>query len=156
MSDKIRKFISEWMIEYIKNKDIVKKTIKNISVEKDYNFAVEFNDKKQLFIIELPIDDINKIRSVINPEEHISLVLLNNLNNFEFIAKNWKNFIDFKLFSIYFINPFSELEKKWIIYPYTHHRISDEKSLKTGLKTLFQGVEQISLEQINEKLKQKH
>jgi hypothetical protein len=152
MPDKIRKFISKWMIEYIKNKDLVKKSITNISIEKNYNFIVEFNDKKQFFIIEPIIKDINKIIRMINPVEQISIVLLNNLHNFDLIVKNWKSFIDFKLFSIYFVNPFSELEKKWIIFPHSHHKISDEKSLKKGLKSLFQSVEQISKDKINEKL----
>ncbi|MBS3098379.1 hypothetical protein J4209_06315 [Candidatus Woesearchaeota archaeon] len=79
-------------------------------------------------------------------EKHISLVIFNSKNNFNAVVDNWKKFINFKYFNIYFVNPFSQLDKKWIIYPHTHNRICEESSLKLGLKSMFEMVEPIGEE----------
>jgi len=46
-----------------------------------------------------------------------------------------------------------EVEKKLILHPYTHNKISEPASLKLGLKSLFENVEQITPEELDEKLK---
>ena len=53
-----------------------------------------------------------------------------------------------KYLVVYFVNPFSKIEKKWIIYPSTHNRISDEASLKPGLRAMFDTVEAISKKEV--------
>ena len=46
------------------------------------------------------------------------------------------------MLSIYFVNPNSSTEKKWIIYPFTHSKITEHSALKLGLMTLFESVEE--------------
>ena len=66
--------------------------------------------------------------------------------------KSWKRLIDFKFLNIIFVNPFSGFDKKWIVFPYTHHRVCDESSLELGLKSMFDMVEPIEEKELIAKI----
>jgi len=157
--DKLHDFLVEWAINYVKNRDLLTKNIGGIGKEKGgFDFIVNFKDKKQYFIVKPLIDNIGEIINKINKEAHFSLVVFNTKENFKAVVDNWNNLVEFKNLSIYFVNPFSELDKRWVVYPYTHHKISEKASLETGLRTMFEMVESISKEQLNKKsiLKKSH
>ena len=152
LMEKLHAFLLEWAINYIKNRDLLKKNIESIEKSKEDGFIVNFKDKKQYFIVKPFIEDFSEIINKINKGEYFSLVIFNTKENFKAIVDNWNILIEFKNLSIYFVNPFSQLDKKWIIYPYTHHKISDKASLEIGLRTMFEMVESISKEELNKKL----
>ena len=146
MHTKPLSILKEWIVEYVKNKDIFAKSIKNIKKSND-KITVEYTDKIHTFIIIPFIKDINSI--ILKLEQHkefISLVTFNSKENLNIIIQNWNQLLKNPKFSIYFVNPFSELEKKWIIHPYTHSKISSPASLKKGLLALFSTVEEIKKE----------
>ena len=153
MENKLRSFLIEWATNFIKNKDIVAKKILNIENGKDgFDLYVKYKDREQYFIIMPKIDDIDSTIQKINNEHYFSIVALNSKENFAVILKNWNRLIDFKFLNIIFVNPFSELDKKWIVFPHTHHKICDESSLATGLKSMFNMVEPIEEQQFAAKL----
>ena len=80
-------------------------------------------------------------------------ICLNSSENFSFLTKNWDKFTDLKKLAVYFVNPFSKTEKKWIIHPYTHSKITEKSSLKQGLKSMFDTVETTSILEIESILK---
>ena len=86
-------------------------------------------------------------------EGHYGLVILNSKENLNVIIGNWKRLIEFKNLCVYFVNPFSQLDKKWLVFPCTHNRICDENSLETGLKAMFEMVESITEEDAKARLK---
>jgi len=150
---KIYDFLVEWTINYVNNRDIISRKIEHIEKNKEgYDILVKFKDKEQFFIVKPFINDINEITEKLANEKNISLIMFNSLKNFGIISNNWKKFTELKNFSIYFVNPFSQLDKKWIIYPYTHERISDSNSLEKGLKSMFEMVEPITEEQLKTRL----
>lgn len=153
MKDQVHDYLTDWTEVYIKSKDAIKKTITSINKDKDYNLIVKHKDKQEFFIIESSITNIGKILNKSNKDEIITLVILNSKKNFDIIIENWKKLIDLKTFKIVFVNPFSETEKKWIINPNLHHRICDESSLKTGLKSMFDTVVSTDEEKIKKTLK---
>ena len=156
MENKSHAFLLEWVINFVKNKDIVAKKIEKIENGKDgFDLYVKYKDREQYFIIVPNIADINSIIKKLNDNAYFSIVTLNSKENFEFILKNWNKLICFKSLNIIFANPFSESDKKWIIFPYTHHRISDESSLENGLRAMFETVEQIEEEKLVEIIGQK-
>lgn len=147
--DVIVKFIREWAVSYAKHKDILTKNITNIKEEQD-KVIVELNDKEQVFLIRPTADD--SIIEEINKDKNISVVMLNSKENLDFLIKNWGKLIKFERLALFFINPFSELDKKWFISPYIHSKICDEDSLKLGLKTMFETVELITEKDIIKKI----
>lgn len=153
MENKLSSFLVDWTINFIKNKDAVSKKIENIENGKDgFDLYVKYKDREQYFIIVPNIDDIDAIIQKINNNSYVSIVTLNSRENFDVLLKNWSMLINFKFLNIIFINPFSELDKKWVISPHVHNKICDESSLKNGLKTMFEMVEPIEEQQLTARI----
>ena len=153
MEDKSRLFLTDWTIQFVKNKDVVAKKIEKVENGKDgFDLYVKYKDREQYFIIAPEIIDISTILKRVNNNAYFSLVTLNSRQNFEIILKNWSSLISFKFLNIIFVNPFSELDKKWIVFPHTHHKVCDENSLETGLRSMFDMVEPIEEKQLAAKI----
>jgi len=147
--DVIVKFIREWTISYVKHRDMLVKSIVNIKEELD-RVIVKFKDKEQVFLIRPTADD--SVIQEINKDKNIGIVMLNSRENLDFLIKNWRKLIKFEKLTLFFINPFSEPDKKWLISPYIHNKICDKDSLKLGLKTMFETVEPITEKKIMKKI----
>ena len=153
MESKSRDYLLDWTINFVKNKDAVAKKIEKIeNGGDDFDLFVKYKDREQYFIIAPNIDDMNLIIQKINNDSYFSIITLNSKQNFAIILDNWNKLINFKFLNIIFVNPFSDLDKKWIIFPYTHQKICDESSLRTGLKSMFDMVEPIVEEQLLAKI----
>ncbi|MBW2980237.1 hypothetical protein KY360_02370 [Candidatus Woesearchaeota archaeon] len=149
-ADKAKEFLIDWIKGYLKNRDVMAKNIESIGKSKEgFDVYVKFKDKEQ-FIIALPnIENIEGILSKLeNKEGYYTIVTFNSGKNFKGLISNWSKFAEFKFLNIFFVNPFSELDKRWIIYPHTHNKICDKDSLEKGLKSMFEMVEPISEEDI--------
>ena len=154
--DEVFSFLKEWTINYIKNKDILMGSIESIEENKEgFDIIVKYKDRITFFFIRPLIRDIEEIIKKMGKEGHYGLVMLNNRENLNIIIKNWKRLVEFKGLCIYFVNQFSQLDKKWIVFPYTHNRICDDSSLEAGLKAMFEMVEPVTEEDVKAKLKNK-
>ena len=147
--DVIVKFLREWAVGYVKHRDILAKNITNIKEEQDM-VIVKFRDKEQIFLIRPTADD--PVTEEINKEKNICVVMLNSKENFNFLINKWNKLIKFEKLTLFFVNPFSEPDKKWFISPYVHNKICDEDSLKLGLKTMFETVETITEKELMKKI----
>ncbi|MEK6984676.1 MAG: hypothetical protein AABX33_08940 [Nanoarchaeota archaeon] len=145
MEDKCRSFLVDWAINFIKNKDVILKKIEQIENGKGgFDLYVKYRDREHYFIITPRIVDMEPIVQKLNNNFHFSIVTLSSQENFDTLLKNWDRLIGFKFLSLIFVNPFSEQDKKWIVFPYTHHKICDESSLEAGLRSMFNMVEPIN------------
>lgn len=153
MEGKSHSFLVEWTISFVKNKDIMSKKIEHIENGKDgFDLHVKYRDREHYFMIAPIIDDIDFMLRKVSGNAHFSIVTLNSKENFETILKNWGKLTGFKFLSIILVNPFSGLDKKWTVFPYTHQRICDESSLETGLRSMFEMVEPIEEGQLMAKI----
>ncbi|MBN1377504.1 hypothetical protein JW949_04215 [Candidatus Woesearchaeota archaeon] len=133
--------LKEWTSIYVKHKDIIKK---NIIKEEDKGSHIEYEYKNHIkhsyFIIpELNNADIDNI----NKKDFTTIVTRNKKENLDFLISEWEKLKEFPNMTFIFVN--QELNTKWVIKPYTHHKISDEKSLVRGLTAMFyrcEGIEQ--------------
>ena len=148
-SKKLLDYMTEWTFHYVKNKDILTKNIINIE-KSDKELHVTFKNREEFYLILPSINNADEIIEKIKEKSYLTIVTLNSEENFKEILNNWKLFIDFQQFTIIFINPFSTTDTKWIISPYVHNKICDNASLKTGLKSMFNSVEPITEEQIQD------
>ena len=146
-------YMMEWTINFVKNKDVISRKIEKIETGKSgFDLYVKYKDKEQYFIIAPTILDIDLTIQRLNNNSYFSIVTLNSRGNFDILVKNWSRLVNFKFLNIIFINPFSELDKKWIICPCTHNKICDESSLKAGLMSMFEMVEPIDEKELIAKI----
>ncbi len=149
MTGKEVKFLKEWTLRYIKNKDVLTKKISSVDEKEDY-FIIIKADKQQKYFIEPSIEDTTKILIKIKQYEHNkALVCFHTKENYKQLIEHWKEFVEVgRNFTIFFINPFSKTDRVLSITPYTHNLISDEESLEQGLKTMSETVEFINKDEI--------
>jgi len=154
MENKLKQNLADWIITYLKNRDLMFRKIESVEQNKDgFDFYIKFKDKEQFFLVMPLLQDIPNILSKFNSENHFGLVVFNTHENFDLLIKEWEKFAGIKNLSIYFINPFSNLDKKWIIHPYTHNNICEKNALKKGLKSMFEMVEPLTDHQIKDRFK---
>ena len=140
--------LKEWITEYIRHKDIFLKSIKEIKQdEKGIGIAVYYKNKKQLIIVEPILSSmepiIEKIKKSEDEYESLILVVFNTKSNLNKIIEYWNKLALISKLNIYFVNPDSETDKRWIISPYTHSMVTNPSSLKTGLMSLFSIVDEV-------------
>lgn len=152
--DALKDFLVNWTIDYVKNKDLITKDVISIDrVSSGFDLHVKYKAKEQFFIVKPIITDIDEVIRMVEKDPHFSLVTFNIKENFDCVVKNWNSLVTLQYLSIYFVNPFSQLDKKWIIHPRTHHQICDKQSLARGLQSMFEMVEPITEEQLKKKIK---
>ena len=147
-------FLKEWFIRFLQNRDLVRKNIVGIGSEEGFDFKVNYKDKAVNFLI-IPILE-RSILEIINNESNngnLGVVALNNFQNIKFLYVNWEKFKGMRFLSLYFVNPFSNADKAWILNPYIHDRICDKNSLEMGLKAMAEMVEPINYEKAMERLR---
>ena len=147
----VNSFLIDWSIRFLENRDTIKGEIINIEKGKNgFDFIINYKDKINYYII-VPILDtgiLNKIKD----DNHYGIFTLNNMGNIGFVLSNWEKLTSFKFLNIYFVNPFSNSDKVWIISPYIHEKVCDKMSLESGLKSMAEMVETISVEELNKRL----
>jgi 2-hydroxy-3-keto-5-methylthiopentenyl-1-phosphate phosphatase len=135
------KLLKEWTVNYIKNRDILLKQIESINEKsKEWDVVVKTKTGEKYYLIRPYMEDFNKILQLLDGNA-VTVVVLNTKDNLNILIENWDKLVDYPKFCILFANPYSELEKKWVIYPKTHQFVTEKSSFGRGLKALFQTVE---------------
>ena len=150
---KTKAFLKDWIINFVKHKDIFTKSIDKIEYDRDgFDIVVHYKDQTRFFICTNHLENLPEMMKKFNEDDRYGIVTINSHANFKKLIEHWKELSRFKMLCIYLINPFSNLDKKWLIYPHTHSRIADEASLELGLKSMFETVEPINHDEIENKL----
>jgi|SRR3989338_6212224 len=136
----VKSFLMEWFVMYLENRGMFKKDL--IKVEKfDQNseFLAHYRDRIMHFLIKMDLE--SDVLGRLGADENFGLVTLNNPVNIRFVVNNWNKLSGFGRLSIYFINPFSNSEKVWVIKPNVHDKICDKNCLELGLKAISEMVD---------------
>jgi hypothetical protein len=145
--DKATKYLLDWFVRYTKNRDLVFKKISEVKEEGNKAIVMR-KDGRNIHYYTIPFpEDLEKAAGAIS-DEHKGLIVYNTRENFEKLIKAWKRLSEIKNLTIYLVNPFSKLEKKWIINPHIHNAISDSASLKQGLESMYVMVEPTTKEEV--------
>ncbi|MBT7903521.1 hypothetical protein HN587_06685 [Candidatus Woesearchaeota archaeon] len=141
-------YLSQWLKRYLKNRDIVFHKIQTIE-EKEGFVLVEEKTKKIVYYIEPFIKSLKELLLKLESDstEHKGLVFYNTTPNFKELLKHWDEISKIKNLVVYFVNPFSRLEKKWMLFPKTHALISGD-DVHEGLNSLFLTVEETTEDEL--------
>jgi hypothetical protein len=141
--------MKKWAVDFAKHMDVFEKSIVEIGEGKD-SMHVKYKKKDLTFFIRPELD--SNFSDVIKAAEKdgffASVVTLNTSANIDRLIKNWAIISAQPRLKVYFINPYSQLERKWVLCPYTHSKISDDDALKAGLMSLFSTVDPVTPDQI--------
>ncbi len=150
--ERAKAYLVEWTENFINGRNAVFRNL--VSLEKGkggFDLIATYKDHERYFIVE-PMISL-EVLDRLDPAKSYGLVTLNTKANFKAISDGWDRLVGFKNLTIYSVNPFSALDKKWIICPYTHKKICDEGSLHKGLKSMFDMVEPLNEKDIQENFK---
>jgi len=138
----LNEFLKEWVINHAKSRDVFKKTI--VDIKKDVSEIVIVHKHKEVkYFIDPFLEKLEKNLRMVKADSDACIVCLNTEENLKTLFLKWKNLASYRHLALIFANPFSKTEKLWTIFPYTHDRIADDASLKSGIRTMFEQVESV-------------
>jgi hypothetical protein len=124
----------DWAKDYFKHRDIFEKKLNKINKEKD-RLILNYKDRKDVaFISAVFEDELFEKLSDIKKYKKRFIVCSYSQTNISFLIKNWKKFLIENLILI-FIDV--RINKRVLINPYIHNKISDPDNLKAGILSLF-------------------
>lgn len=145
-------YLLEWLERHLRNKDLLHRKIKEIERE-GKRLLVKEESREILYLVEPKLEDIDKILGALSGNEHCGVATYHTKENFAFLLMHWEQFASFKKhFRMYFVNPFSQLDRQWIIFPATQQMLSGGLSVKIGLESLAMNVEWLESEQLQKVL----
>lgn len=144
---KITGFLLEWAENYFRSRDAFHKKIISIENKDNYLLITSKDKKEKIFAI----SDLDSFKEL-GIRENTSIITINNRKNVEFLYDNWDKLTDFSSLRIYFINPISTTEKKWVINPHIHSKVCDKDTLKAGLMAMFETVDPLTQEILQARL----
>lgn len=139
--------LTEWITIFLRNKDMIKQQIVSVE-EKNHIVYVSYKgDKKQdsfCYEKEIALSEIISAakKSDSDPNYSLNVVCYNTPVNLQILIDHWQEFANHQRLMFYFVNPTSLTDIKWIVNPWLHNRVSDQKSLVTGLKSMASMVEE--------------
>lgn len=114
----------EWAKKYFQHKDIFKQEIDSISQETNKLVMYKKNGSEEIVTTE----------QTTNKEKTTWVLLENTREKLEEILKNWEIISKQQNTRLIFVD--LDQNKFWLLHPYTHAKIADEKKLKEGLIAL--------------------
>lgn len=132
--------MKKWFVEYRKNKDLMFRKISKIELDDVVKVHMKDGSVEIGDAILTIIDGLSFLKSYTS-EDLISLVLPNTTENVKLLVKNWDAIIKYKKLTLFFVNEKSFTEKKWIIKPYVHDRVTEKEALKLGIESLASNVD---------------
>lgn len=128
------KDLLEWYAGFVKHKDIFAKKIEKIEQGKDC-MLVHYKDQceEAYPVPALENGNIPELKK----EKRVTIITANTKKNLDLLVANWQKLARYPELTIYFVNPASTKEIKWVIRPNLHDKVADTDTLKSGLKSLF-------------------
>jgi hypothetical protein len=142
MKEDLLAVLREWALHYLQNKDLITRTIVDIKKEQDgWDFVIETKTGPRYVLV---IADLAGLQPNLErmKDKNVLVVTPNRRHNVDHLITLWPEITQNPKLTMVFVNPYSDLEKKWIIMPHVHDRIIERKALKLGLDSLFTTVDE--------------
>lgn len=125
--------LKEWVVYYIKQKDLIKSDLVSYKEEKDKVLCDYKEGKKAVYYCNENLE-LEKIKSA-DTDKAMFFICVCNEYNFKIIVDHWDLFKTKQNLTFIFLNP--NIAEKWIIKPFVHAKIADPSTLKQGLRTMY-------------------
>lgn len=131
--------LKQWTINFVKNKDLFLKSLKDCEEESENKLVFHFKDKDQKYLLVETLDDSSI--EFLKDKTSKRIVCQASMANRDFLIKHWKDFSSDTDLSIIFVRLVDHA--KWLINPHVHSKICDDEALKTGLESMYSAAFQI-------------
>ena len=132
--------LKDWALANIRHKDLLRKEIVEIEQDKQgWEFVVHSTKGDRFYCVAVKADfeEISKRAE----GKQLFVVVPNTKENLAALNSSWSQLNKLDSFCVYFVNPYSLLEKFWTVCPALHEKIADKATLKKGLEAMFSTVE---------------
>ena len=136
-----RETLKTWYLFYIKNRDLMLRRIENIVDKEDFILIRNKDKTQETAIVADNITSYSTMLNKLSENEKITIVTLNKREHIKTLIDEWSKICSYKGLTIMFVNPDSQTEKKWIIKPHIHERITEKASLKSGINSIASSVD---------------
>lgn len=136
--------LKNWFVQYLKHRDVFDKKLRQIN-DNGETVHVKYKDAELTGIVKPILENIDNLVKDIKCEERVNLVTYNSKKNLKFLINSWDKLANCPNLKVIFANPDTNGDHKWIIVPHTHSKITPSSSLKPGLESLFQSVEEVNI-----------
>lgn len=127
--------LGEWAVEYVKTRDLIFGTLREIREERD-RIIFTFTDHTHTYYIREALTQ--EAIDLLNSESEQTLVCANTEANLRFLIEHWQQLCSYPHTRLLFVN--TRHNMRWGIAPATHNRIADPAKLETGLRSLFESI----------------
>jgi hypothetical protein len=135
--------LAEWTEKYLKNRDIITCLIQSMEKNKDgWDIIVHAKNADKFYSVMPSIENFDDVLKKAEGN-YVMIVAYNTKKNLDKLIDGWSMLAKHPNLSVMFVNPDSALDKKWIIFPHTHDKITEKASFKRGLKAMFETVEEM-------------
>ncbi|MFH1133976.1 MAG: hypothetical protein V1735_05785 [Nanoarchaeota archaeon] len=135
-------FLRGWYVRYLRHKDMALRKIDSIT-ETPNGARVVMKDRTIEVIVSLQLADAVPLLK----DCWQTIVTLHNEDNRKALVERWPDFVAHSKLTIFFLNPFSTQESRWMVMPYTHDKVCDHGSLELGFTAMGELVEPITAEE---------
>jgi hypothetical protein len=133
--------LKEWYVRYRKNRDIILRKIENISDKGSHILIKNKNGTEEIGIVHEDVSSILKLLEPFDKKLHIITVVLNKKAHMDILLEEWDKLIEYTQLTVMFVNPGPPEDKKWIIKPAIHDRVTERAALKKGIMSIAEAVE---------------
>lgn len=100
-------FLKEWVINYVKSKDVFKKTIMDIK-EENSEIVVMHKHKEEKFFVDPFLEKVDNDLKTLKDDANAFIVCMNSPENLKKMLSIWNNLILYSHLGVIFLNPFSK------------------------------------------------
>jgi hypothetical protein len=137
-----KKKLVEWTENYIRNRDIITRFVEGMDRNKEgWDIIVHTKSGDKFYAVMPSIESLDEVAKNADGKS-VVIVAYNTKKNLDKTIEGWSKLTPFPNLSIMFVNPESALDKKWVIFPHTHDKVTEKASFKRGLRSMFETVDE--------------
>lgn len=145
------KFLAEWTEVYARYKCTHLSKAPEVTHNKG-EVRVKIGESVESYHI-MPFSlDVSYVEHNCKNADRVFLVTFNMKETLDQLIEVWPKLISHHNLRIVMVNPFSKLERRWVVCPAVHHTFTDQSALEKGLKALFKTVDPLTKEKALKKI----
>lgn len=135
-----KEFLMNWIVRYVKNKDLILKKIVDVTLDSGGVSVKNKSGQISRYVVLLSLASLESVVSSQPKDCELCVITINSKDNMNFLVKKWDFAVSNSFLTVIFVNPFSDLDEKWVVKPSIHARICEKKNLARSFSSISETV----------------